>query len=237
MSRSVRRGIFFTLDNTLAASAGALRGAFDRFAALCGAASSDDVFAEIGGMSMPLAVALLKRRWSLPYTLDELKRRYGPLIDAAFREIAPAPGAAATLETAFRNGWSVGVVTAVSGERSRAWLARTRLAAYVDIIVGGDEVVIGKPGPEPYRIALTRSGCARELSIAVEDSPSGAKSAVTAGIRCYALAPDSAASAEWPEGVRLIERLDELMPELDRRPRMRGLGALRRARASERALG
>ena len=227
MSRSVRRGIFFNLDNTLASSAGALRGAFDRFAALCGAAAGDDAFAEIAGASVPMAVALLKRRWSLPYTLDDLRRRYAPLIDAAFLEIAPAPGAAATLEAAFRNGRSVGVVTAVTGARSRAWLARTKLAAYVDIVIGGDDVVLGKPEPEPYRIALGRSGCVRELSIAVEDSPIGAKSALAAGIRCYAAAPDGGAAAEWPEGVRLIERLDELIPELDRHRRLRGLGTLR----------
>ena len=224
MSRNVRRGIFFNLDNTLADSAGALRGAFDRFAALCGIAPSDNVFADISGISQPMTVALLKRRWSLPYSLDEIKRRYTPLIDAAFRDIAPAAGAATTLETAFRNGWTVGIVTAVTGARSRAWLARTQLASFVDIVVGGDEVVLGKPEPEPYRIALARSGCARELSIAVEDSPTGAKSALAAGIRSYAVAPDSAASADWPEGVRLIERLDELMPELERQRARRVAG-------------
>jgi beta-phosphoglucomutase-like phosphatase (HAD superfamily) len=224
MSRKIRRGIFFNLDNTLADSAGALRGAFDRFAALCGVAPSDEIFAEIDGVNVPMAAALLKRRWSLPYTLDDLQRRYAPLIDAAFRDIAPAPGAATTLETAFRNGWSVGVVTAVTGARSRAWLARTRLAAFVDIVVGGDQVVLGKPEPEPYRIALARSGCVRELSIAVEDSPVGARSALAAGIRCYAVAPEGAASAEWPEGVRLIGRLDELMPELERQRARRVAG-------------
>ena len=223
MSRNVRRGIFFNLDNTLANSAGALRGAFDRFAALCGVAPSDEIFADIAGVSQPMAVALLKRRWSLHYSLDELQRRYAPLIDAAFLDIAPASGATTTLETAFRNGWSVGIVTAVTGARSRAWLARARLASFVDIVVGDDEIVLGKPEPEPYRIALARSGCARELSIAVEDSPNGAKSAIAAGIRCYAVA-DNAASAEWPEGVRLIERLDELVPELERQRARRVVG-------------
>lgn len=226
MSRTVRRGLFFNLDNTLADSAGALRGAFDRFAVLCGAVPSDDVFAEIAGTSVPMAVALLKRRWSLPYTLDDLQRRFVPLIDAAFFYIPPAPGAAMTLETAFRSGWSVGVVTSVTGARSRAWLARTQLAGFVDIVVGGDEVVLGKPEPEPYRIALARSGCIRELSIAVEDSPIGAKSALGAGIRCYAVAPDGAAAVEWPEGARLIERLDALTPELER-PRTRRMAGRR----------
>src|ERR1700744_6725299 len=105
MSRNVRRGIFFNLDNTLADSAGALRGAFDRFAAMCGVAPSDEVFAEIGGMSVPMAIALLKRRWALPYTLADLQRRYVPLIDAAFLDIVPASGATTTLETAFPKGW------------------------------------------------------------------------------------------------------------------------------------
>jgi beta-phosphoglucomutase-like phosphatase (HAD superfamily) len=215
MSRNVQRGIFFNLENTLADSAGALRSAFDRFAAQCHVAASDDVFAAISGISQPMAVMLLKRLWSLPYKLDEIQRHYAPLIDAAFRNIAPTESAATTLETAFRNGWSVGIVTPVSGARSRAWLARTRLASFVDVVVGGDDVVLGKPEPEPYRIAVARSGCARELSIVVEDSPIGAKSAIAAGIRCYAIAHDSK-STEWPEGVRLIERLSELLPELER---------------------
>lgn len=225
MTRNVQRGIFFNLENTLADSAGALRGAFDRFAARCSVAPSDEIFAEISGISQAMTVAHLKRRWALPYSLDEIKRHYAPLIDEAFQSIAPIESAATTLETAFRHGWSVGVVTAVSGARSRAWLARTRLASFVDVVVGGDDVILGKPEPEPYRIALVRSGGARELSIAVEDSPIGAKSAIAAGIRCYAVAPEST-SAEWPEGVRLIERLNELLPELER-PRVRRVAGRR----------
>ena len=85
MSRNVQRGIFCNFENTVANSAGVLRYAFDRFAAMCNVAPSDDVFAEISGISQPMAVALLKRRWSLPYGLDEIQRHYAPLIDAAFR--------------------------------------------------------------------------------------------------------------------------------------------------------
>jgi HAD superfamily hydrolase (TIGR01509 family) len=223
MSRNVLRGIFFNLENTLADSAGALRAAFDRFAGLCSVAPSDEIFAEICGVSQPMAVALLKRRWSLPYSLDEIQRHYTPLIDAAFREIAPAQGAATTFETAYRNGWNVGIVTAVSGARARTWLARTQLVSFVDTVVAGDEIVLGKPEPEPYRIALGRSGCARELSVAVEDSPTGAKSALAAGIRCYGITSEGA-SADWPEGVRLIERLDELVVELERPRTRRAVG-------------
>lgn len=224
MSRNVRRGIFFNLDGTLADSAHAMRAAFDRFAAFCGRTASDAEFAPASGPPMALTVATLKRAWSLPHRLDDLLRRYSALIDEAFLDVAPTAGTPATLETAFRNGWAVGVVTSNTGARTRAWLARARLANFVDIVVGSDDVCLGKPEPEPYRIALVRSGCARELSIAVEDSPNGAKSALAAGIRSYGLTTADAAVLDWPENVRLIGRLDELIPELDRQHLRRGAG-------------
>lgn len=216
MSRHARRGIFFNLDGILADSAGALRNAFDRFAAQYGASTSDTAFAELSGPPLPIALAALKRDWALPQSLDELLRRYTALIDAAFLDINPARGTTATLEAAFRNGWSVGVVTAHASKRTRAWLARTGLVQFVDIVVSGDEVCLGKPEPEPYRIALARSGCAHELSLAVEDTPSGAKSALAAGIRSYGVADAEAIARDWPENVRLIGALEELIPELER---------------------
>jgi beta-phosphoglucomutase-like phosphatase (HAD superfamily) len=216
MSRHARRGIFFNLDGILADSAGALRGAFDRFAAQHGASADDAAFAAFGGRALPIALAALKRNWALPQSLDELLHRYAALIDAAFLEVNPARGATATLETAFRNGWSVGVVTAHTAKRSRAWLARTRLVQFVDVVVSGDEVCLGKPEPEPYRIALARSGCPRELSLAVEDAPSGVRSALAAGIRSYGVADAEALALDWPENVRLIGALEELIPELER---------------------
>lgn len=227
MSRHARHGVFLNLEGILADSAGALRAAFERFAASCGATASDGLFAEISGPPLPMVVTALKRRWAVPLGLDGLVRRYSALIDEAFLSIAPASGAAATLDAAFRNGWAIGVVTSGTGARTRAWLARTRLARFVDIVIGGNEVCLGKPDPEPYRIALARSGCARELSIAIEDSPPGARSALAAGIRSYGIAAPNAAELQWPDGLHLIGALDELIPEFERR-RMRRAGERRR---------
>ncbi|HLI20817.1 MAG TPA: HAD family phosphatase [Stellaceae bacterium] len=228
MTRNARRGVFFNLDGILADSAVALRVAFERFAAPYGALpSGSSALAEISGLPLPIAVAALKRQWALPQGLDELMRRYAALTDAAYLDIHPARAAAATLEAAFRNGWAVGIVTSQTATRTRAWLARTRLAQFVDIVVGGDEVCLGKPEPEPYRTALARSGCARELSLAVEDAPNGAKSALAAGIRSYGVADAEATSPDWPDGVRLIGALDELIPELERQHLRRVAGGRR----------
>jgi HAD superfamily hydrolase (TIGR01509 family) len=226
MNRAMHRGIFFDLDGTLADSTGLLRRIFGDFAAAFGRSATDAEFDALSGQPAPIIVAKLKRDWALPQKLAELIHRYNLLIDAAFLGVPLAPDTTATLEAAFRHGWKVGVVTSNAAARSRVWLARHRLTAFIDTVVGGDEVCLGKPQPEPYRVALARSGCTRETSIAVEDSLLGAKSALAAGLRTFGYAPQGRAPIEWPDSVRLIGAFTELMPELTRQ-RFRRVSGLR----------
>jgi len=226
MNRLTRRGIFFDLDGTLADSKTALRQVFRDFAASCGRETTDADYDALQGPPVPIIIAKLKRDWALPQKSADLLQRYNQLIDAAFIQIPPMPGAAATLEAACAHGWKVGVVTSNNAARSRAWLARRGLASFVEIVVGGDEVCLGKPQPEPYRVALARSGCARELSVAIEDTLAGARSALAAGLRTFGYAPPGRETIDWPESVRLINAFDELLPELTR-PRTRRVAGMR----------
>lgn len=56
--------------------------------------------------------------------------------------------------------------------------------------VTGDEVERGKPDPQTYLLAAERLGIPPERCLALEDSPTGAKAAVAAGMVCYAI-PDA----------------------------------------------
>jgi beta-phosphoglucomutase-like phosphatase (HAD superfamily) len=49
-------------------------------------------------------------------------------------------------------------------------------------VVSGDDVVNGKPDPEPYLVGAAKLGLAPAECVAVEDSPTGAASALAAGI-------------------------------------------------------
>ena len=220
MSRTLHRGVFFDLDGTLAESEGLLRRVFRDFAATFGRNATDAEFDALNGPPVPIIVARLKRDWALPQRPAELVQHYNRLIDAAFLDVPSAPGAAATLEAASHHGWKVGVVTSNAAARSRAWLARRGVASFVDVVVGGDEVCLGKPQPEPYRVALARSSCSSEASIAVEDSVQGARAALAAGLRTFGYAPPARQPVDWPDAVRLIASFEELLPELTR-PRSR----------------
>ncbi|OUL26217.1 hydrolase [Nostoc sp. RF31YmG] len=55
-------------------------------------------------------------------------------------------------------------------------------------IVLADDCIAGKPDPAPYQVALTKLGIHAQKAIALEDSPSGIRSAVGAGIRTIGIA-------------------------------------------------
>ena len=57
-----------------------------------------------------------------------------------------------------------------------------------DTIVLAEDCIAGKPDPAPYEAALHRLALTAEQAIALEDSPSGIRSAVAAGIRTVGIA-------------------------------------------------
>ena len=54
-------------------------------------------------------------------------------------------------------------------------------------VVTGDEVEHGKPHPEPYHAAARMLGVEARDCIAIEDSPTGVRSAVAAGVPTIAV--------------------------------------------------
>ena len=55
------------------------------------------------------------------------------------------------------------------------------------LVVTGDRVTHGKPHPEPYERALSELGVAASRCVALEDSPTGVRSAVAAGVPTLAI--------------------------------------------------
>lgn len=79
-------------------------------------------------------------------------------------------------------------------------------------VVTGDKVPRGKPHPDPYELAAEALGLDGADCIAVEDSPTGARSAIAAGVPTVVVphmvsVPDLAGSVQVPslEGMRAID--------------------------------
>ena len=78
-------------------------------------------------------------------------------------------------------------------------------------VVTGDEVSHGKPHPEPYRAAARLLGVLPQDCVAIEDSPTGVRSAVAAGVPTLAV-PHVVAVPEMPGAVH-VDGLDGMTPE------------------------
>jgi beta-phosphoglucomutase len=90
---------------------------------------------------------------------------------------------------AFLKGKRVGMVLVTGSlRRSVDRALPSRIRGYFNAAVTADDVASGKPHPEPYISALRLAGGDADGALAVENAPMGIRSAVSAGIRCIALA-------------------------------------------------
>ncbi len=107
------------------------------------------------------------------------------------------PGALEALTTIFDAGIPMALVTNTVRELTDQALG-TIGPHFFAVTVCGDEVEFGKPAPDPYLRAATLLGVEASQCVAVEDSPTGTQSAVSAG--CTTIVVPSA--ADVPAGPR-----------------------------------
>lgn len=111
--------------------------------------------------------------------------------EALFRELAgalrPLPGLDRLLGEARARGLRTALVTNAPRDNAAHMLRALGLDGAFDAIVLAEEVGRGKPDPLPYRTALDRLGLEPDAAVAFEDTPSGLRSAVGAGLRAVAL--------------------------------------------------
>ena len=80
-----------------------------------------------------------------------------------------------------------------------------------DAVVVGDEVRRGKPHPEPYRAAARELSVSPKDCVALEDSPTGVRSAMAAG--CHVIAIPHIVEVPHQRGLRRVDSLADLHPD------------------------
>ena len=204
-------GLFLDLDGTLADSLSVMRGVYDRFLAEFERIGSTEEFDQLNGPGLLDVLAILKRNHNLELSSDKLLDIYKAYLRDAYAIVSPNKGARELIGVAVEEGWVVNVVSSNVSETVVAWLKKVELADSITVIATSDIVSRGKPAPDLYVKALRDSGCAVDISLAVEDTVTGVRSAIGAGLRTFALVNESSRKTIWPEGVETITRLDQLL--------------------------
>src|SRR5690606_35391667 len=100
----------------------------------------------------------------------------------------PLPrGLVELLDLAQQSDWAVAVVTNAPLENAEHVLGVLGIRERFEVVVGAESVKAHKPDPEPYALALAKLGLAAHQAAAFEDSPSGVRSAVAAGLVTFGI--------------------------------------------------
>ena len=118
---------------------------------------------------------------------DEFCRRKDAFFAGLVQRLEIRPAALDTLGSLKKAGVPVAFVTAARRASLRLVLSQFPNTLVPDTTICHEDVVLGKPNPMPYDMALELLGCVASKSIAFEDAPSGIASAKAAGLTCIAL--------------------------------------------------
>ena len=172
---------------------------------------SDEFAHQLVGNDLLVSATFIKDNsaveWEPERIVDELLLR----VIAQVREHVPwRPGARELLEALKAQGVPSALVTMSWRSLADAVLEALPADTFA-VVVTGDEVAHGKPHPEPYRAAARQLGVSPQDCVAIEDSPTGVRSAVAAGVPTLAV-PHVVAVPEQAGAVHL-DTLAGLTPE------------------------
>ncbi len=171
--------ILFDLDGVLVDSTAAVGRAWHRWAMKHGLEPATVVHAAHGRRTIETMRALAPHLDS-----DDEARTMENEESRDLEGVTAIPGADQLLRSLPARQWAI----VTSGTRTMA-TARLRDTGHLvpPVLVTADDVVDGKPHPEPYLKGAKGLGIAPELCVVFEDAPAGIRAAHAAGMRVIAL--------------------------------------------------
>ena len=141
--------------------------------------------------------------------IKEKRRREQGKINDSFTEVQGSRDLIKRLSTNF----TLAIVSSAIRSEVNSVLKKFGLDKYFKIIVSGDDVVYGKPNPEPYLLASTKLNIAPEKCIVIEDAENGIISAITAGMKAIALRSSYSLSTDFKQANAIVDNLMQTTPK------------------------
>ena len=177
------KGLLFDMDGVLISSIASANRCWRQWAAHYGAAGADKVQIAHGTRAVEIMLAIIPAWRADPARETLLRdglRRIEDLEIADVADLQVLPGVRELLASLPVERWSI-----VTSATRRLLLGRLRAAdlPVPDRVIAADDVVNGKPHPEPYQTGARLLGFAPADCVVVEDAPTGVGSGVAAGCR------------------------------------------------------
>jgi HAD superfamily hydrolase (TIGR01509 family) len=145
-----------------------------------------------------------------PQRMDELRQqrnqRYSALL--AGQDLL-LPGVRETLPQLARHK-KMAIVTSSRRDHFNLIHARTDLLHLFDFILCREDYQAAKPDPEPYLLAVQRSGYRPAQCLVIEDSARGLAAAKAAGLTCWVMPSAQTRGQDFTAADRVLHHLGEL---------------------------
>ena len=152
----------------------------------------------------------LKEMRNLPGSIPGYIDEYDGIVRQVLRdELRPQPGVQRLIDECVKRG----LPKAVASSSLRKWvqlkLEAIKLPDAFDAVLGGDDVVNGKPHPDIYRLAAQCLGLPPHACIAIEDSPVGIQAAVGSGAYTIAVRTSSTRNMDISQAHVILDSLEQ----------------------------
>ena len=180
------KGVFFDMDGVLYDSMGAHADAWSLAFRFFGFDFSPEMVYQNEGRTAQSTINLVfqqeKNREATEQEIEQIYLKKTEII-ADFPDAVAFDGVLSLMKELSEKSVSIWVVTGSSQDKFLNALLED-FSGYVDKsrIITGQDVQHGKPHPEPYLMALKRSGLASHEVVVIENAPLGIQSAKGAGI-------------------------------------------------------
>ena len=192
MTASTLRAVLWDMDGTLINTEPLWGVALRELAASYGVSWDRDDALGAAGQPLPATAAALRERGvdlRNRELIDALSVRVAEQLDGHHVETSKLPwmpGALELMSEITSAGVRVALVTNAFSNLARKVAAAVPGRPF-GTIVAGDDVPVGKPEPDSYLLAARRLGVPPSDCVALEDSETGVRAAVAAGVRTLAI--------------------------------------------------
>lgn len=122
------------------------------------------------------------------------------------------PGVESLIKEALAGGVKLGLATSGGRRWAESHLKRLTIFDHFQVICTADDVGRRrvKPHPDLYIMAADGLGVERGRTVAIEDSPNGARAALAAGLYCAVVPNPATKSLSFPDGAVMFGSLTEV---------------------------
>lgn len=152
------------------------------------------------------------------YPYNEIKKEITQLHEEYYQthDIAVKPGLYKLLNYLKEQGIKMAVASSTVTARVQSNLQRIHVLSYFDHVIGGDQIVHGKPAPDIFLKALELLGVDHDEALVLEDSKNGILASYQAQIPVICI-PDIVkhTSETLNKTYKVLDRLDQVIDEVE----------------------